>query len=167
VLTLLGDYEKITKRPIPNIFATLANHSKLYKRWSVFGNHILLKSTLPPRDREILILRIGWLCRSDYEWGQHVIIGKNCGLTDNEIHRIIEGPDAKGWDPFEATLLRAVDELYIDTFISDATWNILIKRYDNKQLLDLIFTVGQYNLVAMALNTIGVQKDEAIDGFPE
>jgi alkylhydroperoxidase family enzyme len=128
---------------------------------------VLFKSTLPPREREILILRIGWLCRSEYEWGQHVLIGKQCGLNDEEIQRIIEGPDAIGWDSFETTLLRAVDELYIEAFISNETWENLSKRYDAKQLLDLIFTVGQYHLVAMVLNTLGVQPDKGIKGFPE
>lgn len=167
VLALLGNYEKINKRPVPNIFKTLANHPKLYKRWAVFGNHVLLKSSLPARDREILILRIGWLCQSIYEWGQHVVIGKQSGLTNQEIQRIAEGPDAKGWEPFEATLLRAVDELYINSFISDNTWNALAERYNTHQLMDVIFTVGQYNLVSMALNTLGVQPEKELEGFPK
>lgn len=154
-------------RPIPNIIRTLANHSKLLKRWRVFGNHVLFKSSLPPRDREILILRIGWLCRSEYEWGQHVVIGKQCSLTDEEIRHITEGPDAEGWNPFDVALLSAVDELYVDSFISDTTWNALTERYNTHQLLDLIFTVGQYNLVSMTLNTLGVQMDEGIEGFPK
>ena len=83
--------------PILNIVRTLANHPALAKRWRVFGNHILAKNTLPAREREILILRIGWLCRSGYEWGQHVVIGKASGLSDEEITRISQGPDAPGW----------------------------------------------------------------------
>jgi 4-carboxymuconolactone decarboxylase len=167
VLAILGDYEKNNKRPVPNIFTTLANHPKLYKRWGVFGNHVLFKSSLPVRDREILILRIGWLCRSVYEWGQHVVIGKQSGLTEENFRQIVEGADAKGLDPFEANLLRAVDELYIDSFISDKTWNRLAERYNTHQLMDVIFTVGQYNLVSMALNTLGVQPEEGLEGFPK
>ncbi len=148
-----------------NIFRTLAVHPKLLKRWLVFGNHVLFKSTLPPRERELLILRIGWLCRAEYEWGQHAIIGKQAGLTDEEIGRIKEGPDAAGWNEFDRTLLRAVDELHEHAFISDATWQALSERYDAQQLIDLIFTVGQYNLVSMALNSLGVQLDEGIAGF--
>ena len=147
--------------------ATLANYSKLYNRWRVFGNHVLFKSTLPLRDKEILILRIGWLCQAEYEWGQHVIIGKRCGLSDEEIIRIIEGPDVEGWNSFDATILRAVDELYIDSFIGDSTWQKLSEKYNTHQLIDLIFTVGQYNLVSMVLNTLGVQLEEGIDGFPK
>jgi alkylhydroperoxidase family enzyme len=164
---LIEGFKKITKGPVTNIMATLANYSKLYKRWRVFGNHILFKSSLPPRDREILILRIGWLCQAEYEWGQHVIIGKRAGLNDEEIIQIIEGPNAEGWDAFDATLVRAVDELYIDSFITDATWQKIAVKYNKHQLIDLVFTVGQYNLVSMALNTLGVQLEDGIDGFPK
>jgi alkylhydroperoxidase family enzyme len=107
---------------ILNIHQTLARHPKLLKRWVVFGNHVLYKSTLPARDREILILRVGWVCRCEYEWAQHAVIGRSCGLTDEEIRRITEGPDAPGWTPADATLLRAADDLIGDAFISDATW---------------------------------------------
>jgi 4-carboxymuconolactone decarboxylase len=149
-----------------NIFSTLARHPKLLKRWQVFGAHILGKSTLPPRDREIAILRVGWLCRCEYEWGQHAVIGRLVGLSDDEIRRTTLGPSAPGWDPFEATLLAAVDELRADSMIADPTWAALGARYDVRQLLDLVFTVGQYTLVSMALNTLGVQLDEGIEGFP-
>ncbi|MHA2288294.1 MAG: carboxymuconolactone decarboxylase family protein [Promethearchaeota archaeon] len=164
---LIDGFKKISKGPVTNIMATLANYSKLYNRWRVFGNHVLFKSTLPPREREILILRIGWLCQAEYEWGQHIIIGKRAGLTEEEIIQIIEGPKAEGWDAFDATLLHAVDELYIDSFITDATWQKLAEKYSEHQLIDLVFTVGQYNLVSMVLNTLGVQLEEGIDGFPK
>jgi 4-carboxymuconolactone decarboxylase len=150
----------------PNVFTTLARHPKLLKRWLVFANHVLTKSTLPPREREIAILRIGWLCRCEYEWGQHALIGRKVGLTDDELVRITRGPSAPGWDPFEATLVAAVDELRSDAMIGDATWAALAARYDSAQLLDLVFTVGQYTLVSMALNTLGVQRDDGIEGFP-
>jgi alkylhydroperoxidase family enzyme len=148
-----------------NIFRTLAAHPKLLKKWLVFGNHILNKSTLPPRERELLILRVGWLRRAEYEWGQHVVIGKKAGLSDDEIERVKEGPGAPGWSEFDATLLRAVDDLLAQAFISDAVWDALAATYDTPQLLDLIFTVGQYNLVSMALNTLGVRLDEGVAGF--
>jgi len=152
---------------IMNIFPTLARHEKLLKRWLVFARHILGKSSLPAREREILILRIGWLCQAEYEWGQHVKIGKENGLTDDEIQGIMDGPDSNRWNKFDATLLRAVDELYYDSFISDPTWKTLTERYNTQQLLDLVFTVGQYNLVSMALNTLGVQLEDDTKGFPK
>ncbi|MBW2281351.1 MAG: carboxymuconolactone decarboxylase family protein [Deltaproteobacteria bacterium] len=149
-----------------NIFATLARHPKLLKRWQVFGNHILSKSTLPERERELVILRVGWLCRAEYEWSQHVVIGKASGLTDEEIERITVGPEAPGWSLLDAALLRAADELRGDAFMSDETWAALSKVYDTQQMMDLVFTVGQYNLVSMALNTLGVQLEEGGARFP-
>ena len=148
-----------------NIYRTLAAHPKLLKRWGVFGTHVLYKSTLPPRERELLILRTGWLCKSEYEWGQHVIIAKGVGVTDAEIERVTEGPDAEGWEPFDAALMRAADELHNDAFIGDATWEALSERFDTQQLIDVIFAVGQYHIVSMALNSLGVQLDEGVKGF--
>jgi 4-carboxymuconolactone decarboxylase len=149
-----------------NIFATLARHPKLLKKWLVFGNHVLFKSSLPAREREMVILRMGWLCRAEYEWGHHVAIGKDAGLTSEEIRRIAAGPDASGWNEFEAAVLRAVDELHADSFIGDATWKALAARYNTQQLLDLIFTAGQYTMVSMALNCCGVQLEEGYERFP-
>jgi alkylhydroperoxidase family enzyme len=148
-----------------NIYRTLAAHPKLLKRWGVFGTHVLYKSSLPPRERELLILRTGWLCKSEYEWGQHVIIAKAAGVTDDEIERVMDGPTAEGWTPFDAALVRAADELHSDAFISDTTWDTLSERFNTQQLIDLIFTVGQYHIVSMALNTLGVQLDEGVNGF--
>ncbi len=90
-----------------------------------------------------------------------MIFGREAGLTDEEIARIKEGPDTDGWDPFDATLLRAADELHADAFISDETWTALSERYTTQQLMDVVFTVGQYNMVSMALNSFGVQLDMA------
>ena len=150
-----------------NILRTAVRHPKLFKSWEPFAIYIFAKSSLPPREREILMLRIGWLCRSEYEFGQHAIIGKKTGLNDEEILRIMDGPDAPGWDPFDATLLRAVDELHRDAFITDPTWNTLAKRYNEEQLLDVIYTVGEYSLVSMFLNSLGVQLDEGVaNWFP-
>lgn len=145
-----------------NIFRTMANHPDLLKRWLVFANHVLGKSSLPERERELLILRIGWLCRAGYEWGQHVLIGRDCGLSEEEIQRLQQGPDAPGWSATDADLLRAVDELHGDAFISDGTWARLAEHWSTQQLMDIVFTVGQYNLVSMALNSFGVQPDPGL-----
>lgn len=149
-----------------NIFATLARHPDLYRKWGGFGNQVLFKSTLSPRDREIAILRVGWLCQSGYEFHQHVRIGKAAGLSDAEIERIKAGPDAVGWTPVEATLMRAVDELHRDFFISDDTWSKLTPHYNTQQVIDLVFAVGQYTLVSMALNTFGVQVEDGAISWP-
>jgi alkylhydroperoxidase family enzyme len=159
VRTLIGDGSL-------NIFATLAHHPKLMKRWLVFGNHVLAKTTLPPRDRELVILRTGWNCRAPYEWGQHVAIARVIGITDIDIARVVEGASAEGWSPHEAALLRAADELHADQSLSDETYAALAKEFDEKQLLDLVFTVGQYHLVSMVLNAFRVERDDGVTDAP-
>lgn len=155
----------VDKGTVFNIFKTLAHHPDLFRRWLVFGNHVLFKSTLPPRERELIILRIGWLCEAEYEWAQHVVIGKEAGLTAEEIERIKAGPNARGWSQPDKLLLQATDELRRDACISDPTWRGLSSHFDTKQLMDVVFAVGQYNLVSMALNTLGVQLDDGLEGF--
>ncbi|MGH8176900.1 MAG: carboxymuconolactone decarboxylase family protein [Steroidobacter sp.] len=155
--------ELLTKGNPPrvlNIFRTLVRHPQLYRRFSAFGTQVLFKSTLAPREREMVILRVGWLCRSGYEFHQHTRLGKAAGLTAADIERIKLGPDAPGWSPIEATLLRAVDELHRDHFVSDASWQALAARYTTEQVIDLVFAVGQYTMVSMVLNTFGVQIEE-------
>jgi 4-carboxymuconolactone decarboxylase len=149
-----------------NIFATFAHHPKLMKRWLVFGNHVLAKSTLPARDRELVVLRTGWNCKAAYEWGQHVVIARSIGITDEEITRVSVGPDADGWSDEDAVLLRAADELHDDQTLTDATYAALAARYDVQQQLDLVFTVGQYHLVSMALNAFRVDREDDVTGVP-
>jgi 4-carboxymuconolactone decarboxylase len=147
-----------------NIFATLAHHPALLKRWLVFANHVMSKSTLSPRDRELLILRVGVRCGAPYEFGQHHVIAQRCDITLDEIERVKDGPDHPSWSSFDAALLRAADELHDDSLITDATWATLAERYSTEQLLDAVFTVGQYHLVSFALNSCGVVLD---DGIPD
>lgn len=149
-----------------NIFATLAHHPELMRRWLVFGNHILGKSTLPARERELAILRVGYLCKSEYEWGQHVLIARRCDISDEEIARVAAGPDAAGWSAADAAVIRAADELHADQMIEDGTWAALSRSWNPQQLMDLVFTIGQYHLVAMALNTLGVQRDPGVPPLP-
>ena len=147
-----------------NIFATLVRHPGLFRRWLPFGGK-LLAGKLPARDRELLILRTGWRCRAEYEWGQHALIGAATGLTDAEIHRIQDGPDAPGWEPFDAVLLRAADELHDDACLSDDTWHALAARYDERQLIEVPMLVGHYHMVAFTLNSLGVQREPDVPGF--
>lgn len=157
--------ERFGDGPVLNIFRTLAHHPELLERWLVFGSYVLARSTLAPRERELVILRIGWLCRSGYEWGQHVKIGLDSGLTQDEIDRIPDGSRADGWSDLDRALLDATDELHEDAFVSDGTWARLAALSD-QQRMDLVFTVGQYNLVSMALNTLGVQPEPGLPDLP-
>lgn len=148
-----------------NIFKTLTNHPELAKRWMVFANHILGKSTLAVRERELIILRIGYLCQSGYEWGQHVLIARQARMTDAEIRSRKTGPTTPGLSELDRLLLQATDELHADAHVSDPTWAGLSKLLNTKQMMDVVFTVGQYNLVSMALNSFGVQADEGLPGW--
>jgi len=149
-----------------NIFATIAHHPKLLKRWLVFGGHVLAKSTLPSRERELVILRTGWRCGSEYEFGQHTVIGLGNGLDEADITRLTGPVDAPGWSPGDAVLVRAVDELIDDHCLSDETWEALVTSWSTKQVIDLVFAVGQYQLVSMALRSFGVQREPGVPGFP-
>ena len=144
-----------------NIFRTLARAPKAAKGFLAWGNYVLSRrNELPAREREIVILRIGYLCKSGYEWTQHVGIGRREGLTAEEITRIKQGAGAAGWSAADAALLKASDELHHDQFITDATWTALKAHFTDKQCMDVVFTAGQYTQVSMFLNTFGVQLDE-------
>jgi len=153
----------LANRPDFNIYKTLAHNPELYQRWSGLGQYLLNGSTLPPRDREIVILRMGWLCQAPYEWSQHARIAKSGSLLDDaEIHRIAEGAEATGWSDFEHSLIVAVDELRYEAQLSDVSWSALRSRYSLEQTIDVIYTAGQYQLVSMALNSAGVQLDPGL-----
>src|SRR6185295_2880807 len=159
----------LASRPDYNVYKTLAHHVDLYNRWSPLGRFVMTESSLPPREREMVMLRMGWLCQSEYEWAQHARIAKTqAGLTNEDIHRIAEGPTAAGWSEFDRTLLRMVDELRYETMISDATWQALRTKYSVQQVIEATYTASQYQLVSMALNTLGVQLDPGLeDRFPK
>ena len=122
--------------------------------------------TIPLREKEIFILRTAWLSRGDYIWGRHHVTGKEAGLTDEEVERITEGPDASGWNDFDATLLRVADELHTSRFLSDATWTALAERYTEDQLREVVLIVGDYTQLAMFQNSIGAQLPPGFDGLP-
>jgi 4-carboxymuconolactone decarboxylase len=144
-----------------NIFATLVRHPGLFRKWMPFGGK-LLAGKLPARDRELLILRTGWNCRSDYEWAQHVRIARRAGISDDEIARVEDGAGAPGWSDLDALLLRAADELHADACLSDETWAALAAHYDERQLIELPMLVGHYHLVAFTLNSLGVQVEDDV-----
>ena len=158
-MRLVGDMGETT-----NIFATLVRHPGLFRKWVPFGGK-LLSGKLPARDRELLILRVGWRCHAEYEWAQHVRIGLAAGLTADEIESIKDGPGAERWTDLEAMLLRAVDELVDDSCISDVVWAELAASYDDKQLIEIPMVVGHYLMVSCILNTLGVSIEDGVAGF--
>ena len=146
--------------PVLNVFKTMLNDPKAYEGFMAWGRYVLGRhNALPAREREIVVLRIGFLCVAGYEWTQHKRIGLESGLTEDEIERIKAGADAPGWSAADAALIRASDELHQRQFISDATWAAMQAHFTDKQCMDAVFTAGQYTQVCMFLNTFGVQLD--------
>jgi alkylhydroperoxidase family enzyme len=141
-----------------NVLGTLAQHPELMQAYHAFNGHLLYTTTLTPRQRELLILRVAAIRDAEYEWEQHVIIAADAGIDDDEIARVRVAGDV-GWSAFDAAMLRAVDELVHDARISDATWAVLAGELDRQQLMDLVFTVGAYDLLAMAFRSFGIELD--------
>ena len=146
-----------------NIFKVLAHHPKLVKRWTPFAGHVLGKQTLAFRDRELLILRIGWLNQAEYEFAQHELIARKGGVSEADIENVKKGPTGN-WSEHEAALMQAADDLFAHSVVSDVTWATLAKTYSTEQLMDVVFTIGQYNLVSWALNSFGVPLDDFLPG---
>ncbi|MFW9784568.1 MAG: carboxymuconolactone decarboxylase family protein [Candidatus Heimdallarchaeota archaeon] len=150
------------KGTIYHIMATMMRYRRLRLKWLLIASHVTYDSLLPPRDKEILILRNAWLCGSEYEWDHHVLVGRQVGLTNEEIEQIKLGPEAQGWSNFDKKLLKAVDELYTNRDLTDSTWNLLSENYNTKQMMDLIFVVGAYNMLAMFMKSIGFETEECV-----
>jgi alkylhydroperoxidase family enzyme len=151
-----------------NIFRTQIRLPEATRAFLAWGSYILSRrNDLPPREREIVILRIGYLCRSGYEWAQHERIGRQVGLTVDEIARIKQGVQAPGWSEADRVLLQATDELHRDQFVTTPTWNALSAHFSESQRINLVYTAGQYTQVSMLLNTLGVQLDDDLSLDPD
>jgi AhpD family alkylhydroperoxidase len=144
---------------VPTPLDTLARHPDLARSFLTFNRHLLFKSTLPPRTRELLVLRTAVICGCAFEREQHEIIARREGVDDEAIVRTTEGPDAPGWSPDDAALVRAVDELLSKWTVTESTWDQLAAVFDDRQLMDVVFTVGAYALLAMSFNAFGVLPD--------
>jgi 4-carboxymuconolactone decarboxylase len=140
-----------------NLLATLVRHPKLTRAFLRFNNHLLYSSTLPPRLRELAVLRVEHVHGSAYEWNHHVRMGREVGLTDDVIDAIQRGEAS---DELDQAILRAVDELQDKSVVSDETWTVLSQHLDERQRMDLVFTIGCYGALAMAINTFGVEPDQ-------
>ena len=143
-----------------NVLGTLAHHPELTRAYHTFNGHVLFATTLSPRQRELLILRVAADRGAAYEWEQHVILAGDAGINPDEITRITEGPDAADWSAIDRAMLQAVDELLDDAMIADTTWAELAGALDEQQLMDLVFTVGAYDVLAMAMKSFGIELDD-------
>lgn len=150
-----------------NIFGTMIKHPTMLKRFNVMGGFILTKGLLPAREREIVILRVGANCVAKYEFGQHTVIGKRCGLSDEEITALLRPADAHPWNDVDAALIAMTDDLCADDCISAPTFAKLQERWNEAEVMELTVTAGFYRLVSGFLNSMGVELDDGVPDFPE
>lgn len=158
VMKLAGKYaeKKTGLAKVPDVFLLLMRNRALFSPWLRFASKLMPGGSLERKDSELVILRVGWNCRSRYEWGQHVVVGQKAGLTPAEIARIADGPDAPGWSPRQSALLRAADELHAERVISVATWQKLAEHYSDAQLIEVGMLIGHYEMLAGVLNSVGL-----------
>ncbi|NMD58833.1 carboxymuconolactone decarboxylase family protein [Rhodococcus sp. MS16] len=156
--TVAADPQRAGKAGL-NLVGTLARYPALAMPFLSFNAHLLSGTSLTDRQRELLVLRVASVRRSDYEWAQHVILAETAGVTKGEILRVADGPNAPEWSPLERSLLSAVDELLADGVVSELTWSALAEEFNTEQLMDMVFTVGCYSMLAMALRSFDVNPE--------
>lgn len=151
--------------PVANVFATFRHNPTADRVRGAINTFVNGQLTIEPRHRELLLMRIGVLCRSEYEYAAHHRIGRGLGMTDADVARILAGPESGGGDPIETALLRATDELFEQDRVSDGTWTALAAALDTRQLFDVLIAVGGYRSTSMLINSAGVQLDANMADF--
>jgi alkylhydroperoxidase family enzyme len=149
-----------------NIFKALAHHPALLKRLNVLGGAFVAEPLVPAREREIVILRVGWNCRSVYEFGQHTLMGRAAGLTDEQISALATTRANGEWSADDQALISLADELCADDCLSDQTFEALRRRWNDAELIELLALAGFYRLISGLLNTFGVQPEDGVPGWP-
>jgi 4-carboxymuconolactone decarboxylase len=149
-----------------NIFATLAHHPRLLKRFNVLAGLFLAHGELAPREREMAVLRTAWKTGSEYEWGQHTAIGARAGVTESEMLAMTQPVDPDVWSERDACLLRFTDELLDRVDVSEETWSAAQRHWSEAELIELTMLVGFYRMVAGFLTTVRVQREADIPGWP-
>jgi alkylhydroperoxidase family enzyme len=150
---------------LPEVFTTMLKHPGLFRAQLEMGIQLAGKGSIPPRERELAVLRNAWLCRAPYEWGEHVDISKRHGVTPEEIERCTEGSSAPGWTEHERAILRGVEELYADQMMSDATWDTLSRSWNEQQLMEFPVLIGQYFSTALLQNSLRIRLAEDNPGL--
>jgi 4-carboxymuconolactone decarboxylase len=150
----------------PGTIAVLAHAGELMGPFLGWAAALALNGRLPKRDHEILAMRAAYNCRSAFEWGEHAVFCRRDGLSEDEIAGIATGPDRPGWSARDAALLRAADELHTTSTISEATWGELAATYDAGQLVEVVYVVGQYTMLSMVANGLGISGAPDLDPLP-
>jgi alkylhydroperoxidase family enzyme len=148
---------------VHNLPCTQLHHPELMKRMFPVLMFLLRDLALPSRYRELAILRVAWLRQAEYEWTQHVLIARSCGVADEEIRKLAGGSDPGDWGEIEALILRAVGELLDTTRIADETWDRLMAHLGAQQMVELIHVVGVYDMIAMFMNSTGMELEPGLE----
>jgi alkylhydroperoxidase family enzyme len=156
---------KVPDQTKSHVLQTLARHPALAKPFLAFNMHLLAAASLPARLRQLAIMRVGWLRKSGYIWPAHIRVSLNVGLKREDVEAIKVGPSSPHWSKLDRAVVTATDELIANSEMSDATWNTLSAELDQKQLMDLMFTVGCYTMLAMTLNTVKVEREEDLEQY--
>lgn len=149
---------------MPEVFGVMLRHPRLFKCQADAGI-VFFQGEIPPRDRELAVLRVAWWCRAPYEWGEHVDISKRYGVTDEEVERMTGGSAAPGWSEHDRAIVRGVEELLGDQMISDPTWDVLAKTWNETQLVEFPALVGTYFATALQQNALRVRLAEDNPGL--
>jgi alkylhydroperoxidase family enzyme len=145
-----------------HIFQTLGRHKRLFRPWLMFAGRLMPGGKLPRTESELVILRTAINCRVRYEWEQHCWLGRKAGLTADEVQRVRGGSEAEGWSERQAAILAAVDELHAERFLSDPVWDRLAAQLSPEECLEVCMLTGHYEMLAMTLNSAGVQIEPAL-----
>lgn len=147
-----------------NVFAVMQRNSRTFWPWLAFASRLMPWGKLDARDRERIILRVAWNCRSRYEWGQHVAIAAGVGLSTEEFSKIATGPDHPGWEIRQRTLLSACDELHVERKVSDVTWQQLSQDYSQSLVIEILLLIGHYEMLAGVLNSCETPLEKKFEG---
>jgi alkylhydroperoxidase family enzyme len=150
-----GIFKDADKNPV---LRTFAHHPELANAFSPLNIHLLSNNTLPVKLRQIAIMRTAWLTRAVYMWSSHLQTSVSCGLSPEMYGPIQRGPDDPYFTAFERSVMRATEDLVNDRKVSDANWDALRAEWNEKQLLDFLFTVGCYVMVAGVMRSTGAER---------
>lgn len=149
-----------------NVIATLGHNRSMSKAIQQFAAAVLGDGTVSRRQREMVILRMGWNCQAIYEFGQHSLFGREAGLTDPEIYALTRPLATWDWAPADLAALHLTDDVYADDCVSDPTWAEVIQHFDESQIIELLVSIGYYRMVSSILNSCGVALDDGVPGWP-
>lgn len=164
---MLDATKGLNREGVLNIFATLSHHPRALTHGVALGGAFMFRSTIGDRNREIVIVRVARNARCEYEYAQHLVIAQTCGVSADECRALLRQEPGPGFSALERAIIDAVDELFGDDCVSDATWATLAAEWDEQQLIELVMLTGYYRMLAGFLNSAGVEIDPGLEGFPQ